>query len=89
LVPIEAARATPRLSVPFDPQEWLNARKMRMANGLKRLAVAAKAGAIPGGSIENSALKLDRLTANVPADTDELVLDLYRRLGPHPHHRRI
>ena len=44
---------------------------------LKRLAVAAKAGAIPGGSIENGTLKLDRLTADVPADTDELVLDLY------------
>jgi len=80
LVPIEAARATPRLSVPFDPEEWLNAGKMRMADGLKRLAVAAKAGTIPGGFIENGTLKLDRLTADVPADTDELVLDLYRRL---------
>ncbi|MGR3661755.1 MAG: Tn3 family transposase [Paracoccaceae bacterium] len=80
LVPIEAARATPRLTVPFDPEEWLSGRKERIADGLKRLAVAAKSGAIPGGSIENGILKLDRLAADVPAEADELVLDLYRRL---------
>ena len=80
LVPIEAARATPRLTVPFNPEEWLNDRKVRMADGLKRLASAAKAGAIPSGSIKNGILKLDRLTADVPAEADELVLDLYRRL---------
>ena len=80
LVPIEAAKTTPRLAVPFDPEEWLNERKVRMTDGLKRLAVAAKAGAIPGGSIENGLLKLYRLTADVPAEADELVLDLYRRL---------
>ena len=51
-----------------------------MADGLKRLAAAAKAGAIPGGAIENGILKLDRLTADVPEEADELVLDLYRRL---------
>ena len=80
LVPIEAAKATPRLTVPFDPEVWLNERRVRMTDGLKRLAVAVKAGAIPGGSIENGILKLDRLTADVPAEADELVLDLYRRL---------
>ena len=80
LVPIEAAKATPRLTVPFDPEEWLNDRKTRMADGLKRLAVAAKAGAIPGGSIENGILKIDRLSAAVPAEADGLILDLYRRL---------
>ena len=80
LVPIEAAKATPRLTVPFDPVEWLDDRKARMSDGLKRLAEAAKTGAIPGGSIENGILKLDRLTADVPAEADELVLDLYRRL---------
>jgi len=80
LVPIEAAKATPRLTVPFNPDEWLNDRKARMADGLKRLAITAKAGAIPGGSIDNGILKVDRLSANVPAEADELVLDLYRRL---------
>lgn len=80
LVPIEAAKATPRLTVPFDPVEWLDDRKARMSDGLKRLAEAAKTGVIPGGSIENGILKLDRLTADVPAEADELVLDLYRRL---------
>ena len=80
LVPIEAAKATPKLMVPFDPDEWLNDRKVRMADGLKRLAQAAKTGAIPGGSIENGILKIDRLTAAVPVEADELVLDLYRRL---------
>lgn len=53
---------------------------MRMSDGLKRLAIAAKAGAILGGSIEIGVLKIDRLTAAVPPEADELVLDLYRRL---------
>jgi hypothetical protein len=80
LVPIAEARATPRLSVPFDPADWLADRKARMAEGLNRLARAARAGAIPGGSIEDGVLKIDRLTAAVPAEADELVLDLYKRL---------
>lgn len=80
LVSIEAAKATPRLTVPFDPEAWLNDHKARMADGLRRLAEAAKSGAIPGGSIENGVLQLDRLTADVPADAGDLVLDLYRRL---------
>lgn len=44
---------------------------------MKRLARAARAGAIPGRSIENGVLKLDRLTSTVPGDVDDMVLDLY------------
>lgn len=51
-----------------------------MPNGLKRLTIAAKFGAILGGSIKNGILRIDRLTAAVPAEADELALDLYRRL---------
>jgi TnpA family transposase len=51
-----------------------------MTDGLARLAKAARAGAIPGGSIENGVLKTDRLSAAVPQEADELVLDLYDRL---------
>ena len=80
LVPIAAAQGTARLAVPFDPADWLADRKARMAQALKRLASAAKAGAIPGGSIEDGTLKIERLTAAVPPEADELVLDLYRRL---------
>ena len=80
LVPLAAAQNTPRLSMPFEPVAWLEDRKTRMADGLSRLVKAARHGAIPGGSIENGTLKLDRLSANVPAEADQLVLDLYRRL---------
>jgi TnpA family transposase len=80
LVPIATAQATSRLVVPFDPADWLADRKTRMANALNRLAQAAKAGTIPGGSIEDGALKIERLSAAVPAEADELVLDLYKRL---------
>ena len=80
LVPAEAVKDIPRLAVPLDPEAWLADRKARMTDGLKRLAKAARAGAIPGGSIENGILKLDRLTAAVPEEADELVLDLYDRL---------
>jgi hypothetical protein len=44
------------------------------------LARAARAGVIPGGSIEDGALKIDRLTAAVPEEANAMVLDLYSRL---------
>jgi TnpA family transposase len=80
LVPAEVARATPRLAMPFEPETWLADRKVRMSDALRRLARAAKAGAIPGGSIEDGALKIDRLTAAVPEEAETMVLDLYDRL---------
>lgn len=80
LVPAEAVEGAPRLTVPLDPETWLADRKARMTEGLARLAKAARAGAIPGGSIENGVLKIERLSAAVPQEADELVLDLYDRL---------
>lgn len=80
LVPMEAAKASPRLTMPFEPEVWLEDRKTRLAEGMNRLARAARTGAIPGGSIENGVLKLDRLTGTVPGDVDDMVLDLYGRL---------
>lgn len=80
LVPAEVARAMPRLAMPFEPDAWLADRKARMSHALHRLARAAKVGAIPGGSIEEGVLKIDRLTDAVPEEADAMVLDLYRRL---------
>ena len=80
LVPAEVARATPKLAMPFEPDIWLADRKARMSDALRRLARAAKAGAIPGGSIEDGVLKIDRLTAAVPEEAEAMVLDLYKRL---------
>ena len=80
LVPVEAAKSVPRLAVPFDPEIWIRDRKAKMADSLKRLAKAARNGAIPGGTIENGILHVDRLKQNVQPEADELVLDLYRRL---------
>lgn len=80
LVPMEAAQTTPRLTMPFEPETWLADRKVRLCEGLARLAKAARTGAIPGGSIENGILKIDRLTGAVPNEADAMVLDLYNRL---------
>ena len=80
LVPIEAAKASPRLTMPFEPEVWLDDRKVRLTESMERLAKAARSGAIPGGSIENGILKVDRLSAETPADADGMVLDLYGRL---------
>ena len=80
LVPVAVARATPRLAMPFEPEAWLADRKVRMSDALRRLARAAKAGAIPGGSIEDGVLIIDRLTAAVPEEAEAVVLDLYGRL---------
>ncbi|CUH54099.1 Tn3 family transposase [Shimia marina] len=80
LVPIEAARASPRLTMPLEPEIWLADRKARLQKSLEKLAKAARAGVIPGGSIEDGVLKLDRLTRAVPEAADDMVLDLYGRL---------
>ena len=80
LVPVEVARSTPRLAMPFEPDIWLADRKVRMSEALRRLAKAAKAGAIPGGPIEDGVLKIDRMTAAVPEEAGAMVFDLYKRL---------
>ena len=80
LTPIEAAHATARLAVPFEPREWLAERKAGLVEGLDHLANAAHRGRIPGGAIENGELRIGRPSTAVPEDADELVLDLYRRL---------
>ena len=80
LVPVEVARDTPRLAMPFEPETWLADRKARLSDAVCRLARAATVGAIPGGSIEDGTLKIDRLTAAVPEEADAVVLDLYGRL---------
>ena len=80
LVPPEVTCATLKLAMPLEPEDWFADRKARLADGLQRLARAAKTGAIPGGSIENGALKIDRLISAVPAEAVALVLDLYGRL---------
>ena len=80
LVPIEAAHATARLAVPFEPREWLAEHKAHLVEGLDRLADAAHHGRIPGGAIENGELRIGRPATAMPEDVDELVLDLYRRL---------
>jgi len=82
LVPIETAQTIIRLAVPLDPQIWLADRKASLADALKRLSRAARDGTIPHGSIEDGTLRIDRLTANVPENAEELVLDLYRRMPP-------
>ncbi len=80
LVPIEAARDSPRLTMPLEPEIWLADRKARLQESLEKLAKAARTGVIPGGSIEDGVLKMDRLTRAVPEAADDMVLDLYSRL---------
>ena len=80
LVPAQAITANARLMVPFNPEAWIADRKARMKSGLERLAKAARSGTIPGGSIENGVLHVDRLSANAPQGADEIILDLYKRM---------
>jgi len=79
LVPVEAAR-TMGLSMPLEPESWIADRKRRLKDGLNRLAKAVRNGTLPGGVIEDGRLRVERLEADVPAEADTLILDLYRRL---------
>ena len=48
--------------------------------GLRRLAAAARARVIAGGSIEDSMLRVERTEGAVPDGAADLVADLYRRM---------
>lgn len=80
LIPVEAVKETARLAVPFRPDEWLHERRSRLCAGLAELDRAASIGAIRGAGIENGVLQVDKLTADVPAGADELVLQLYKQV---------
>ena len=66
------------LPVPARPRDWLAERQFALADGLRRLAAKARAGASTGASIEDRILRVDRTEAAVPAA--DLVTDLYLRM---------
>ena len=66
--------------VPASPHDWLAERRFALDEGLRRLAAAARAGAIAGGSIEDSVLRVERTEGAVPDGAADLVADLYRRM---------
>jgi len=81
LVPAEVVATTATLAVPRAAEDWLADRMTRMRTGLRRLADAARMKVLPSGSVEDGILRTERLAAvEPPADADELILDLYRRL---------
>ena len=52
--------------VPDSPQDWCAERRFALDEGLRRLVAAARAGALDGGSIEDSVLRVERTEAAVP-----------------------
>lgn len=80
LVSTQAIGHAARLAVPLQPHEWLTERRSLMENGLKALGRAARNRTIPGGSIEKGVLRLEKLEADVPKGTEDMVLDLYKRM---------
>lgn len=57
LVPAQAVAECGRLAVPLRPEEWLSDRRTRLDLRLRELGRAARAGTIPGGSIESGVLQ--------------------------------
>ena len=74
------ADADRSLPAPASPHEWLAERRFALDEGLRRLAAAARAGAIAVGSIEDSVLRVERTETAVPDGAADLVADLYRRM---------
>ena len=74
------ADADRSLPVPASPHDWLAERRFALDEGLRRLAAAARAEAVAGGSIEDSVLRVERTETAVPDGAADLVADLYRRL---------
>lgn len=61
LVPAQSIAEGGRLAVPLRPEEWLADRQARLDMRLRELGRAARAGTIPGGSIENGVLHIEKL----------------------------
>ena len=74
------ADADRSLPAPASPHDWLAERRFALDEGLRRLAAAARAGAVAGGSIEDSVLRVERTETAVPDGAADLVADLYRRM---------
>lgn len=68
--------------MPLRPEEWLADRQARLDMRLRELGRAARAGTIPGGSIENGVLHIEKLEAAAPTGAEDLVLDLYKQIPP-------
>ena len=51
-----------------------------LPGSLRRLAAAARTGAVAGESIEDSVLRVERTETAVPDGAADLVADLYRRM---------
>ena len=68
------------LPVPASPHDWLTERRSALDEGLRRLAAAARAGAIADGNIEDSVLRVERTETAVPDGAADVVADLYGRL---------
>ena len=69
------------MPVPVNPDDWLSERKSALDEGLRRLDIAARSGAISGvSSIEHGTLRIEKTEAGVPDGSGDLVLDLYRRI---------
>ncbi|WP_139560457.1 Tn3 family transposase, partial [Escherichia coli] len=82
LVPAQSIAEGGRLAVPLRPEEWLADRQARLDMRLRELGRAARAGTIPGGSIENGVLHIEKLEAAAPTGAEDLVLDLYKQIPP-------
>ena len=74
------ADADRSLPVPASPHDWLAERRFALDEGLRRLAAAARARVIAGGSIEDSMLRVEKTEGAVPDGAADLVADLYRRM---------
>ncbi|MCY4141256.1 MAG: hypothetical protein OXF56_23700 [Rhodobacteraceae bacterium] len=80
-VPAHAITETAWLAVPERAADWFRDRNAEMTEWLRLLAAATRTGTIPGGSIEDGALHVEKLDAAVPEGAEDLVLDLYRRIS--------
>ena len=66
------ADADHSLPAPASPHDWLAERRFALDKGLRRLAAAARAGAVAGGSIEDSVLRVERTETAVPDGAADL-----------------
>ena len=84
LIPANAVAKSGMLAVPLDGEAWIESRRAVLDSAFQTASNAARRDLLPNGSIENGALRLEKLERTTSPGSDELVLSLYREFPTTP-----
>ncbi len=80
LVPLHAVHTTPKIAVPYSPDEWLAEQSNRLSAAFTQLARTHRQNQLLDGITESGELKIKQPEEHTHEDAGQLISDLYKRL---------